>query len=312
VSESVGRDRSPVPPGAEEPRRFRPRLRYELIGCGLHGHELLGTDLASIPPDYGLVALDDGAGMRWYRCLRCDSWLPLPPPTTPTDRQTGPLREVAVPLRGRPLRDRYVLRLIAVDRALHVLILGALAAVILVYATHHHALDTFFTRVLKVLQGGVGGPVHSAGGGIGTELQHVMAITPRNLFIAGGLVAAYAALEATEMVGLWQARRWAEYLTFLATIVFIPYEIFELSRSVSWLKALTLVINVAIAVYLLVAKRLFGLRGGGRAERAERERDTGWPALEAATPWLAARTADGRAAPPAAPASPPAAVGDGR
>jgi hypothetical protein len=49
---------------------------------------------------------------------------------------------------------------------------------------------------------------------------------------------------------------------------------------------------VAIAVYLLLAKRLFGLRGGGRAEQAERERDTGWPALEAATPWLVARTAE--------------------
>jgi hypothetical protein len=30
-------------PGTERPRRYRPKLRYELIGCGLHGHELLGT-----------------------------------------------------------------------------------------------------------------------------------------------------------------------------------------------------------------------------------------------------------------------------
>ena len=36
------------------------------------------------------------------------------------------------------------------------------------------------------------------------------------------------------------------------------------------------IINLAVAVYLLYAKRLFGLRGGGRAERAEREADTGW------------------------------------
>jgi uncharacterized membrane protein (DUF2068 family) len=286
---------------------MRPRLRYELIGCGLHGHELIGTDLASIPADYALVVLDDGAGMRWHRCLRCDSWLPLPPPAVPSERRPGPLREIAVPLRGRPLRDRYVLRLIAVDRALHVLILGALAAVILVYATHHHALDTFFTRVLTVVQGGVGGPVRSTGGSIETELEHVMAITPRNLFIAGWLVAAYAALEATEMVGLWQARRWAEYLTFVATVVFVPYEIYELSRGVSWLKVLTLLINVAIAVYLLLAKRLFGLRGGGRAEQAERERDTGWPALEAATPWLTAGAAGRTGSRRAAPTPPPAA-----
>jgi hypothetical protein len=47
---------------------------------------------------------------------------------------------------------------------------------------------------------------------------------------------------------------------------------------------LAFIINVAIAVYLLYAKRLFGLRGGGRAEQAEREADTGWTAIERATP----------------------------
>ena len=41
---------------------------------------------------------------------------------------------------------------------------------------------------------------------------------------------------------------------------------------------------MAVAVYLLYAKRLFGLRGGGRAEQAEREADTGWTAIERATP----------------------------
>jgi hypothetical protein len=54
------------------------------------------------------------------------------------------------------------------------------------------------------------------------------------------------------------------------------------------LKMLAPVINVAIVVYLLVAKRLFGLRGGGRAERAEYARDTGWAPIERTTPAPAA------------------------
>ena len=45
-----------------------------------------------------------------------------------------------------------------------------------------------------------------------------------------------------------------------------------------------LVLNLAVAVYLLLAKRLFGLRGGGKAERAEHDADIGWPAIERATP----------------------------
>src|SRR3954466_14289109 len=120
-----------VPPGAERPRRFRPNLRYELVGCGVHGHELVGTDLADIPEDYRLVAFDDGpGGTRWHRCLRCDSWLPLPPPASPGPRPPPPLTDIAGPLRGRPLRDRFVLRLIAVDRAVHFLVLAAFATAI--------------------------------------------------------------------------------------------------------------------------------------------------------------------------------------
>ena len=70
----------------------------------------------------------------------------------------------------------------------------------------------------------------------------------------------------------------------MATVVFVPYEIYELTKSVTALKVVTLVINLAIVVYLLFSKRLFGLRGGGRAERAEYDEDVGWPAIERATP----------------------------
>src|SRR5690349_3861075 len=91
------------PPGTERPRRFRPRLRYELIGCGLHGHELLGTDVAHVRHEDALVLRVDADGLRWYRCLRCDSWLPLPPPVHP-ERDYLPARdEITLPLRGKAL-----------------------------------------------------------------------------------------------------------------------------------------------------------------------------------------------------------------
>ena len=44
-------------------------------------------------------------------------------------------------------------------------------------------------------------------------------------------------------------------------------------------------------MYLLAAKRLFGLRGGGAAEQAERALDNGWAAIERATPGLGTRIA---------------------
>jgi uncharacterized membrane protein (DUF2068 family) len=270
-------------PGTERPRRYLPKLRYELIGCGLHGHELLGTDAAALRAEDSLFARDAG-GLRWYRCLRCDSWVALRPPDEPRVPYPPSRDQIRLPLRGRPLRDRYVLRLIAIDRVLHFLVLSALAAVIFLFATNKAALNADFTKILNDLQGGLSGPVNTGSHGIVHDLHDLFAISIANLYLAGTAVAAYALLEGTEAVGLWLGRRWAEYLTFLATVIFVPYEIYELTKSVSALKVLTLVINLAIVAYLLIAKRLFGLRGGGKAERAEHEKDTGWAPIERATP----------------------------
>jgi uncharacterized membrane protein (DUF2068 family) len=283
-------ERRLAPPGTERPRRYLPKLRYELIGCGLHGHELLGTDAARLRAEDAIFAREED-GLRWYRCLRCDSWVALNPPAHPADRYPPRREDVVLPLRGRPLRDRYVLRLIALDRALHFVVLAVLSAGLFVFVHDKAMLHSDFTRIMKDLQGGLGGPVNNSQHGIVHDLQRLFAVSTRNLYLVAAGAAAYAALEGCEAVGLWLGRRWAEYLTFVSTVAFVPYEVYELTKSITWLKLLTLVINLAIVAYLLLAKRLFGLRGGGQAERAERARDTGWPAIERATPHPTARIA---------------------
>jgi uncharacterized membrane protein (DUF2068 family) len=270
-------------PGTERPRRYRPKLRYELIGCGLHGHELLGTDAAALRAEDELFARESG-GLRWYRCLRCDSWVALTPPDQPTRKYPPSRDEITVPLRGKPLRDRYVLRVIAVERAVHFLVLGALAAAVLLFAGDRAVLDQDFTSILKDLQGGLGGPVASSNHGIVHDLRSLFAVSITSLYLVGVAIAAYALMEGVEAVGLWLGKRWAEYLTFVATIVFVPYEVDELAKSVTALKLVALILNLAVAVYLLLAKRLFGLHGGGKAERALYDQDVGWPAIERATP----------------------------
>jgi|SRR5581483_3741570 len=269
------------PPGTQQPHRFRPEFHWELIVCGFAGHELLGTDVARIRPEDAIVVREE-RGVRWYRCVRCDSWLPLDAPTAPT-RETLPSREeIALPRRGKPLRDRVVLRIIAIDRAIHFVVLALLAVAIFLVAAHELRLRHFVYRVVDAVQGTPTGPGH-AHGVFGT-LEHVLTLRSSTLYAVSAAAAAYAVLEGVEAVGLWYQRRWAEYLTFVATIVFLPYELYELTRSVSPLKIVALVVNIAIAVYLLFAKRLFGLRGGAAAEEREREHDTGWAALERTAP----------------------------
>jgi uncharacterized membrane protein (DUF2068 family) len=78
----------------------------------------------------------------------------------------------------------------------------------------------------------------------------------------------YGVLEITEAVGLILRRRWAEYLVLLATVAFLPLELDEMLRSPSALKALTLLINIVIAVYLVWRKQLFLARNRSAVQQA--------------------------------------------
>ena len=71
-------------PGVGKPRRFVPRFHYELLVCGLRGHELVGLGAAELrPADHAFAR--EMEGVRWHRCLRCDSWLPFAQPEHPTE-----------------------------------------------------------------------------------------------------------------------------------------------------------------------------------------------------------------------------------
>jgi uncharacterized membrane protein (DUF2068 family) len=270
-------------PGTTEPRRFVPKFHYELLVCGVAGHELIGTDAAELRPEDAAVARPGGDDLRWHRCLRCDSWLPLPPPETATRQYPPDREEVDVPPRGKALRDKIVLRLIAINRGFHFLVLGALAVAIFVFAAHQGSLRGPVFKALTDLQGSLGGPTHGNHGIFG-EVRHLFSIESGTLTKIGLVVSAYAIIEGVEAVGLWLMKRWAEYLTLIVTASLLPFEVYELTHKVSPLKITALIINLAIVVYLLFAKRLFGLRGGAEADEAEREADSGWPAIDRGTP----------------------------
>jgi uncharacterized membrane protein (DUF2068 family) len=271
-------------PGVQlvEPSRFRPRFHYELLVCGLTGHELIGIDARELSPDDALVARGVD-GVRWHRCLRCDSWLPVEAPASPTRDRPPPREEIDLPLRGKPLRDKIVLRVIAVNRAVHFLVLGTIAAIVFVFASHRDALRDRTFRLIADLQTGTstGRP---SGHGLIHEIEHAFSLQSSTLRLVGAVLAAYAMVEGLEAVGLWYQRRWAEYLTFLVTTSLLPLEVYELANRLSPIKIGTFVINVAVVGYLLFAKRLFGVRGGAAAEQRERQHDVGWTALERNAP----------------------------
>lgn len=72
--------------------------------------------------------------------------------------------------------------------------------------------------------------------------------------LLGAALFAYAALFLIEAVGLWWQRRWAEWLTVVATATLIPPEVYECLKHPSVTLFLLLLVNCAV-VWLL-AKRL--------------------------------------------------------
>jgi uncharacterized membrane protein (DUF2068 family) len=61
----------------------------------------------------------------------------------------------------------------------------------------------------------------------------------------------YTALLTTEGVGLLLKKHWAEYLTIVATALFIPLELYEIVKHLSAAKIIVLIINIAMLVYLI-------------------------------------------------------------
>lgn len=121
---------------------------------------------------------------------------------------------------------------------------------------------------LFVVAFGAAGLVHT---GVAAGVQQSIAVltsgvdrrfTQRLLARASGLTASrvealgigaflYAALFMVEGIGLWRERRWAEYLTIVATASFIPFEVYEVVQNVTAVRVSALAVNVAVVSYLI-------------------------------------------------------------
>jgi uncharacterized membrane protein (DUF2068 family) len=217
-----------------------------------------------IEPQYReRISAETALGTAW-RCLRCGDFV-LEQPTV-----QGPAADAPVVPRGRALRSLLIMRLLAVERIFRFVLVGAAAIAVWKFSNSEQALSQLFEKDLTLLK-----PVAAH---FGYDLDHSPVVdTVRNSFhykhstltLVAVLLGVYAVIELIEAVGLWLAKRWGEYFAVVATAAFIPIEIHELMVKQSAFKIATFAINVAAVLYLLLSKRLFGLRGGKAA--AERE-----------------------------------------
>ncbi|TMH86666.1 MAG: DUF2127 domain-containing protein, partial [Betaproteobacteria bacterium] len=81
-------------------------------------------------------------------------------------------------------------------------------------------------------------------------LQLLANVSDSQLWLLAGFAALYASLRLIEAYGLWRGRRWAEWLAALAGGIYVPVEIYELTRGVSWIKVAALLLNAAVVAYM--------------------------------------------------------------
>jgi uncharacterized membrane protein (DUF2068 family) len=75
-------------------------------------------------------------------------------------------------------------------------------------------------------------------------------VTDGQLWLMALSALLYAVARFVEAYGLWHERRWAEWFGLLMGGMYVPLELFEIARGVTWPKAVLLIVNAGIAGYL--------------------------------------------------------------
>ncbi|MBC2638122.1 MULTISPECIES: DUF2127 domain-containing protein [unclassified Rhodococcus (in: high G+C Gram-positive bacteria)] len=235
-------------------------MDFALRSCSWHGHETYAPDEPALR---ARLRVDTPAGEAW-RCLRCANFVPGPP------KASGPADKAPEVPRGRLLRDRVIMRLLAVERVLRALVLILVALGIFHLRTSKtHVKESFDNELplIRPLANQLGWNIDESK--IIKTIDDTFALSSTTLTWLALAILLYALLQLIEAVGLWLVRRWGEYFAVVATSLFLPLEIFELFEKVTVLRVVLLLVNIAAVVWLIWSKRLFGVRGGGRRYHEE-------------------------------------------
>lgn len=253
----------------------RRETKWLLKRCGRRGHVLAYLPDDAEHRDVTRRFSADAAIGQLLRCLRCGDFTRIGEGTageTVVGSVDHPASWVGVPLalRGGHGRKLALLRLLSLERGLRgVVLLLAAFGVARLSGSHVVVADWFghLEKSAEPLAQQLGYNLHAS-----PTVAHILAFLNRSgesFVTLAWLLGAYGVLEFVESIGLWGGWLWAEYLAAVATAVFIPLEVYELTEKPTVLKVFALLINVAAVFYLVWKGRLFGIRGGHPAYLAE-------------------------------------------
>ena len=205
-------------------------------------------------------------GTAW-KCLRCAAFIPG------EAFEHGPASGAPEVLHDKQIRDQIIIRALSIERAVRGFIVIGFAFLTWQLRGSQESLEQRIATdlpLLKPFSDQIGWNIQESR--VIHILNQAVEASSKTLTLITVALVAYGILQLTEAIGLWLTRRWAEYLTVVATSAFIPVEVFELSHSITFIKVGALVINVLAAFWLVWSKHLFGFNGGSAAAHDEKLR----------------------------------------
>ncbi|GLY89450.1 hypothetical protein Airi02_073790 [Actinoallomurus iriomotensis] len=234
---------------------------WSLLTCARKGHITYAPDEAALRDR---LHVETPAGEAW-RCLRCGTYVHGEP------HGSGPADRAPLVMRGHELREALIMRFFALERVIRGLVIAAAAYGVWRFSAHRGSIEKVFEKeipLLKPIARQVGWDLDNSH--VVESIRHVFVLKSSTLTWFALALLAYGLIELIEAVGLWLLKRWGEYFAVVATACGLPLEIYELTERITAVRAGALVINAGLVVYLLVSKRLFGIRGGKEAYEARR------------------------------------------
>jgi uncharacterized membrane protein (DUF2068 family) len=76
-------------------------------------------------------------------------------------------------------------------------------------------------------------------------------LTDAHLWLVATLAAVYGLVRFVEAYGLRRGRRWAEWFAAVSGGIYIPFELYELFKGVTWLALGALLVNVVIVALMI-------------------------------------------------------------
>src|SRR5258708_2777976 len=241
--------------GASSYRRLQ-HMDWSLYRCGRAGH------ITYAPEEPHLLEHVRGqtSAAELWQCLRCGTYV------TGGPHGSGPADAAPAVRRGKQIRSDLFLKLFAIERGIRFVIFGAVAYGIWRFSNSNSIAQAINKDlpIVRTFARQLGFTLNHA---LLDRIQSLLHVSSSNLRLLAVGVTGLAAVSAIEAFALWQARRWGGYFAATVTSLGLPFEIYELSKTVTATKVPLFVLNLLLVGYLVYTRRLVRARRGKGAHQ---------------------------------------------